>query len=40
MRLLEIDANDGRLFAFSRWDLGADPLDVLDVLTARGYAGS
>ena len=40
MRLLEIDANDGRLFVFSRWDLGADPLDVLDVLTARGYAGS
>ena len=24
----------------SRWDLGTDPLDVLDVLTARGYAGS
>ena len=40
MRLLEIDANDGRLFVFSRWDLGTDPLDVLDVLTARGYAGS
>ena len=37
-RLLEIDANDGRLFVFSRWDLGTDPLDVLDVLTARGYA--
>ena len=40
MRLLEIDANDDRLFVFSRWDLGTDPLDVLDVLTARGYAGS
>jgi hypothetical protein len=40
MRLLEIDAHDGRLFVFSRWDLGTDPLDVLDVLTARGYAGS
>ncbi len=38
--LLEIDANDGRLFVFSRWDLGTDPLDVLDVLTARGDAGS
>jgi Bacterial PH domain len=40
MRLLEIDATDGRLFVFSRWDLGTDPLEVLDVLTARGYAGS
>jgi hypothetical protein len=39
-RLLEIDANDGRLFVFSRWDLGTDPLDVLDALTAGGYAGS
>jgi hypothetical protein len=39
MRLLEIDANDGRLFVFSRWDLGTDPLDVLDALTAGGYAG-
>ncbi len=40
MRLLEIDAVDGRLLIFSRWDLGADPLDVLDALTAAGYAGS
>jgi hypothetical protein len=40
MRLLEIDANDGRLFVFSRWDLGTDPLEVLDALTARGYAPS
>ena len=39
-RLLEIDTDDGRLFVFSRWDLGADPLDVLDALTAAGYAGS
>ncbi|MGA7132010.1 MAG: PH domain-containing protein [Mycobacterium sp.] len=39
-RLLEIDANDGRLLIFSRWDLGTDPLEVLDALTARGYAGS
>ncbi|MGA8547819.1 MAG: PH domain-containing protein [Mycobacterium sp.] len=39
MRLLEIDAKDGRLLIFSRWDLGADPLQVLDVLTAHGYAG-
>jgi hypothetical protein len=39
-RLLEIDAHDGRLFVFSRWDLGTDPLDVLDALTASGYAGS
>jgi hypothetical protein len=40
MRLLEIDANDGRLLIFSRWDLGTDPLAVLDALTAGGYAGS
>ena len=39
-RLLEIDANDGRLFVFSRWDLSTDPLEVLDALTASGYAGS
>jgi len=38
MRLLEIDAEDGRLLIFSRWDLGTDPLQVLDVLTAHGYA--
>jgi hypothetical protein len=37
-RLLEIDAEDGRLLIFSRWDLGTDPLQVLDVLTAHGYA--
>jgi hypothetical protein len=40
IRLLEIDAHDGRLFVFSRWDLGTDPLDVLDALTASGYAGT
>jgi hypothetical protein len=40
IRLLEIDANDGRLLILSRWDLGTDPLDVLDALTASGYAGS
>jgi hypothetical protein len=40
MRLLEIDAIDGRLLIFSRWNLGADPLTVLDMLTASGYAGA
>jgi hypothetical protein len=40
MRLLEIDGTDGRLFVLSRWDLGTDPLEVLDALTASGYAGS
>jgi hypothetical protein len=40
MRLLEIDAVDGRLLIFSRWDLGTDPLDVLDALTSEGYAGA
>jgi hypothetical protein len=40
MRLLEIDTVDGRLLIFSRWELGTDPLGVLDALTAAGYAGS
>jgi hypothetical protein len=40
VRLLEIDANDDRLFVLTRWDLGTDPLDVLDALTAAGLAGS
>jgi hypothetical protein len=40
MRLLEIDAKDGRLIVLTRWDLGTDPLEVLDALTAGGYAGS
>ncbi len=39
VRLLEIDTTDDRLFVFTRWDLGTDPLDVLDALTAAGYAG-
>lgn len=39
MRLLELDTVDGRLTVFSRWDLGTDPVDVLDALTAAGYAG-
>ena len=40
VRLLEIDTVDDRLLVFTRWDLGADPLTVLDALTAAGYAGS
>lgn len=39
VRLLEIDTTDDRLFVFTRWDLGTDPLDVLDALTAAGFAG-
>jgi hypothetical protein len=39
MRLLEIDTTDDRLLVFTRWDLGTDPLHVLDALTAAGYAG-
>ena len=40
MRLLEIDtAADDRLLVFTRWDLGTDPIDVLDALTEAGYAG-
>ena len=40
VRLLEIDTNDDQLLVFIRWDLGIDPLNVLDVLTDAGYAGS
>jgi hypothetical protein len=39
-RLLEIDTNDDQLLVFTRWDLGTDPLNVLDALTDAGYAGS
>ena len=39
VRLLEIDTNDDRLFVLTRWDLGTDPLEVLDALTAAGLAG-
>jgi Bacterial PH domain len=39
VRLLEIDTGDGSLIVLSRWDLGTDPLHVLDALTAAGYAG-
>jgi hypothetical protein len=38
VRLLEIDTVDSRLIVLSRWDLGGDPLDVLDALTEAGYA--
>lgn len=40
VRLLEIDTVDDRLLVFTRWDLGTDPVEVLDALTAAGYAGS
>ncbi|WP_039889703.1 PH domain-containing protein [Mycobacterium xenopi] len=39
LRLLEIETVDDQLRIFSRWDLGTDPLEVLDALTAAGYAG-
>jgi pimeloyl-ACP methyl ester carboxylesterase len=39
---LEIDAVDAdgseRLLVFGRWDLGADPRDVLDALSVHGLA--
>ena len=38
VRLLEIDTTDGRLLVLSRWDLGTDPLQVLDALTDAGFA--
>lgn len=39
VRLLEVENVNDRLVVFSRWDLGTDPLQVLDALTAAGYAG-
>jgi PH (Pleckstrin Homology) domain-containing protein len=39
VRFLEVETVDGGLVLFSRWDLGTDPLAVLDALTAAGYAG-
>jgi hypothetical protein len=38
VRLLEIETSEDRLIVLSRWDLGTDPLDVLDALTDAGYA--
>ena len=38
VRLLEIDTRDDVLLVLSRWDLGTDPLEVLDALTEAGYA--
>ena len=37
VRLLEVDTGS-TLLVLSRWDLGRDPIDVLDSLTAAGYA--
>jgi len=39
VRLLEIESKDGDLVMLSRWDLGTNPLDVLDTLTDAGFAG-
>jgi hypothetical protein len=39
VRLLEVETANGGLVLFSRWDLGTNPLEVLDALTAAGYAG-
>jgi hypothetical protein len=38
VRLLEVETVGGGLTILSRWDLGTDPLEVLDVLTDAGYA--
>jgi hypothetical protein len=39
IRLLEIEMVDDGLLILSRWDLGTQPLDVLDTLIAAGYSG-
>ena len=38
VRLLEIETAADQLLVLSRWDLGGDPLPVLDALTEAGYA--
>lgn len=38
-QLLEIETADDQLLILSRWDLGTNPRDVLDVLIAAGYTG-
>lgn len=38
-RLLEIETSDDALVILSRWDLGADPREVFDTLSAAGYTG-
>ena len=37
-RLLEVETADDRLRVFTRWDLGVDPIEVPDALTAAGYS--
>ena len=37
VRLLEIDTHAPQLIVLNRWDLGGDPLTVLDALTEAGY---
>jgi hypothetical protein len=39
VRLLEVETVAGALTILSRWDLGTNPLEVLDALTDAGYAG-
>src|SRR5271163_3304379 len=34
VRMLEVESAKGALVLFSRWDLGTEPLKVLDALTA------
>ena len=36
VRLLELDTVDDRLLVFTRWDVGTDPINVLDALTDAG----
>lgn len=38
-RLLEIETRDDLMLILSRWDLGADPRDVFETLSAAGYTG-
>jgi hypothetical protein len=37
VRLLELETADDRLVVFTRWDLGTDPIHVLDALTDAGF---
>lgn len=40
VRLLEIELINQSMLILSRWDLGTNPLDVLDALIAAGYTST
>lgn len=37
VRMLEVETVSDRLYVFTRWDLGTDPIQAFDALVAAGY---